>query len=157
MTTLSLIPTTTTDWWMVKNKRGETGLVPFNYLQTLTNDEKLMLEKSKYDSLKDSKLTNQLWYYGAISRVQCDQLFEFGKIGDFLVRDSETNAGDYSVSLKAAGRNKHFRVHFDDGVYCIGQRKFTSLDELIEHYKKAPIYTGPDGEKLYLVKPFLRP
>ena len=48
-------------------------------------------------------------------------------------------------------------MHFEDGVYCIGQRQFQSLDELIEHYKKAPIYTGDDGEKLYLIKPFLRP
>jgi len=146
------------DWWLVKNKLGETGLAPFNYLKKIELDEQ---EKNRYDSLKekDSKLTNKIWYYGAISRVQCDQLLnEFGKIGDFLVRDSETNAGDYSVSLKAVGRNKHFRVHFEDGVFCIGQRKFTSLDELIEHYKKAPIFTGQsDNEKLYLIKPFLRP
>ena len=149
------------DWWCVKNKKGETGLVPKNYVQALTNDEKLLLEKTKFDSLKeqkDSKLSSRPWYYGTISRGQCDQLLkDFGKYGDFLVRDSETNTGDFSVSLKAPGRNKHFRVHFEDGVYCIGQRKFTSLDELIEHYKKAPIYTGNDGEKLYLIKPFLRP
>lgn len=63
-------------------------------------------------------------------------------------------AGDFSVSLKASTRNKHFRVHMEDGVYCIGQRRFNSLDELVEHYKRAPIYTGPDGEKLYLIKPF---
>lgn len=38
--------------------------------------------------------------------------------------------GDFSVSLKAPGRNKHFRVHVEDGMYCIGQRKFHSLDQL---------------------------
>lgn len=38
--------------------------------------------------------------------------------------------GDYSVSLKAPGRNKHFRVHVENGMYCIGQRKFHSLDQL---------------------------
>lgn len=63
-------------------------------------------------------------------------------------------AGDFSVSLKAPLKNKHFRVHFEEGVYCIGQRRFSSLDELIEHYKKAPIYTSPSGEKMYLIKPF---
>jgi len=148
------------DWYMAKNKLGETGLIPKNYVQTLTNDEKLLLEKNKFDSLKekDSKLNNKTWYYGAISRGNCDQLLnDFGKDGDFLVRDSESANGDFSVSLKAPGRNKHFKVHFENSVYCIGQRKFNSLDELIEHYKKAPIYTGSDGEKLYLIKPFLRP
>ena len=29
--------------------------------------------------------------------------------------------GDYSVSLKAPGRNKHFRVHVEGALYCIGQ------------------------------------
>lgn len=85
---------------MVKNKNNETGLAPRNYLQILTTDE-LSLEKNKFDSLKEkdnSKLSNKPWYYGKISRGQCDQLLkEFGKYGDFLVRDSETNAGDFSV------------------------------------------------------------
>ncbi|CAG2180531.1 unnamed protein product, partial [Oppiella nova] len=84
-------------------------------------------------------------------------LNEMADDGDFLIRDSETNAGDYSVSLKAPMRNKHFRVHYDDGIYCIGQRRFGSLDELIEHYKKAPIYTSPKGDKMFLIKPFARP
>ncbi|XP_054709647.1 cytoplasmic protein NCK2-like isoform X2 [Uloborus diversus] len=95
------------------------------------------------------------WYVGSITRSECDRMLnEFAEDGDFVIRDSETNAGDFSVSLKAPTRNKHFRVHMEDGVYCIGQRRFNSLDELVEHYKRAPIYTGPDGEKLYLIKSF---
>lgn len=62
---------------------------------------------------------------------------------------------DFSVSLKAAGKNKHFKVQQLDGAYCIGQRRFTSMDELVEHYKKAPIFTSEHGEKLYLVKALL--
>ena len=31
------------------------------------------------------------------------------------VRDSESTTGDFSVSLKAPGRNKHFRVHVEAG------------------------------------------
>lgn len=59
---------------------------------------------------------------------------------------------DFSVSLKAVGKNKHFKVQLSDGVYCIGQRRFNSMDELVEHYKKAPIFTSEHGERLYLVK-----
>lgn len=62
---------------------------------------------------------------------------------------------DFSVSLKAAGKNKHFKVQLSEGVYCIGQRRFNSMDELVEHYKKAPIFTSEQGEKLYLVKALL--
>lgn len=88
--------------------------------------------------------------------------------------------GDYSVSLKAPGRNKHFRVHVENSMYCIGQRKFHNLDQLgehrsqiryaqsqsltkhflhlvllppVDHYQRAPIYTNKQGEKLYLVRP----
>ncbi|CAB0001885.1 unnamed protein product [Nesidiocoris tenuis] len=53
-----------------------------------------------------------------------------------------TKMGDYSVSLKAPGRNKHFRVHVDGALYCIGQRKFHTLDQLVDHYQRAPIYTN---------------
>lgn len=60
--------------------------------------------------------------------------------------------GDFSVSLKAPGRNKHFRVNVDNGMYCIGQRKFQTLDQLVDHYQRAPIYTNKQGEKLYLVR-----
>ena len=60
--------------------------------------------------------------------------------------------GDFSVSLKAPGRNKHFRVHVEGGMYCIGQRKFHNLDQLVDHYQRAPIYTNKQGEKLYLVR-----
>lgn len=58
--------------------------------------------------------------------------------------------------LKAPNRNKHFRVRVQDGIYEIGQQRFSSLDELIEHYKKHPIFKQ-ENEKLYLIKPFSFP
>ncbi|XP_011495001.1 PREDICTED: cytoplasmic protein NCK1 isoform X2 [Ceratosolen solmsi marchali] len=98
-------------------------------------------------------LLGKPWYYGSITRSQCDTLLnQHGHDGDFLIRDSETNMGDYSVSLKAPGRNKHFRVHVEGALYCIGQRKFHTLDQLVDHYQRAPIYTNKQGEKLYLVR-----
>lgn len=103
-------------------------------------------------------LSSKEWFFGSITRGQCDQMLnEFAEDGDFVIRESETNLGDYSVSLKASTRNKHFRVHVEDGVFCIGQRRFNTIDELVEHYKKAPIYTSPHGEKLYLIKSFQKP
>ena len=78
-------------------------------------------------------------------------LNERGVEGDFLIRDSESSPSDFSVSLKASGRNKHFKVQLVDSVYCIGQQRFHSMDQLVEHYKKAPIFTSEHGEKLYIV------
>ncbi|KAI1285962.1 Cytoplasmic protein NCK1 [Halotydeus destructor] len=172
-------PANDPDWWLARSKSNLTGLVPKNYVQVISDKEdkplatqkemsKLHLEnsspkvvaKQKHDEQTgiDFDVTLQSWYFGCIPRSQCDSLLnEFAEDGDFLIRDSETNSGDFSVSLKAPGRNKHFRVHFENGVYAIGQRRFSNLYELIEHYKKAPIYTSPKGEKMYLIKPFSRP
>ncbi|KAG9343524.1 hypothetical protein JZ751_013690 [Albula glossodonta] len=55
---------------------------------------------------------------------------------------------DFSISLKAQGKNKHFKVQLKDSLYCIGQRKFNSMEELVDHYKKAPIFTSEQGDKL---------
>jgi len=72
-------------------------------------------------------LREKAWFYGAITRADCDNLLnQYGQDGDFLVRSSETNIGDYSVSLKAPGRNKHFRVHVEGALYVIGQRRYTN-------------------------------
>ena len=72
------------------------------------------------------------------------------------VRLTPPQVGDYSVSLKAPGRNKHFRVEVKGALYCIGQRKFHTLDQLVDHYQRCPIYTNPQGEKLYLIRPLPR-
>lgn len=102
-------------------------------------------------------LNEKPWYHGVMSRQQCDQLLNaYAEDGDFLIRNSETSAGDFSVSLKAPIRNKHFRVHYVDDSFCIGQRKFDSLDELVEHYKRTPIYTSATGEKMFLKKAYSR-
>ncbi|XP_063070295.1 cytoplasmic protein NCK2a [Engraulis encrasicolus] len=103
---------------------------------------------------RTGKFAGKDWYYGGVTRLQAEcVLNERGEEGDFLVRDSESSPSDFSVSLKAEGKNKHFKVQMLDGLYCIGQRRFGSMEELLEHYKRAPIFTSEHGDKLYLVKP----
>ncbi|KAM3957693.1 LOW QUALITY PROTEIN: SH2/SH3 adaptor protein dock [Aphomia sociella] len=150
------------EWFRARDSRGRLGLVPRNYLQELAD----YLAQPYHESGSGSgsgggggaaSLSGRAWYYGAITRTHCDALLnQHGHDGDFLIRDSETNLGDYSVSLKAPGRNKHFRVHVEAGLYCIGQRKFPALEQLVAHYQRAPIYTNKQGEKLYLVRPLPR-
>lgn len=109
------------------------------------------------DEINSLNLNEKVWYHGQMSRNQCDQLLNaYAEDGYFVIRNSETNAGDFSVSLKAPVRNKHFRVHYVNRLFCIGQRKFNTLEDLIEHYKKTPIYTSPDGEKMFLKKAYPR-
>lgn len=150
------------EWWRCKNSRGMVGLVPKNYVMVL--DERPGLPSSTSSSpqnrsvapARTGKFAGRDWYYGNITRHQAECILnERGEEGDFLIRDSESSPSDFSVSLKAVGKNKHFKVQMTEGVYCIGQRRFNSMDELVEHYKKAPIFTSEHGEKLYLVKALL--
>nr|CAD7394534.1 unnamed protein product [Timema cristinae] len=163
-------PPSDPEWYKARNGQGQIGLVPRNYLQELSeyltqpyrNRDGGGERQDSLDRRPDGPgvrgierphLMGKPWYYGNITRAQCDTLLnQHGHDGDFLIRDSETNVGDYSVSLKAPGRNKHFRVHVEGALYCIGQRKFHTLDQLVDHYQRAPIYTNKQGEKLYLVR-----
>lgn len=170
-------PPSDPDWYKARNTSGQIGLVPKNYLielsQYLTQDRtgtgsngnggggngpannghgQTNNHNNSSEIMEDIK--GQPWYFGTISRAECDVLLtEKGMDGDFLIRESETNVGDYSVSLKAPGRNKHFRVHVEGTLFCIGQRKFATMNQLVEHYQRAPIYTSQKGEKLFLIRP----
>jgi len=149
-------PASDPDWLKARNTQAQVGLIPKNYLvelsQYLTNDAETC--SAKIIPQQDDDLRTKPWYYGSIGRAECDAMFtERGVDGDFLIRDSETNVGDFSISLKSFGRNKHFRIHLETGVYAIGQRKFSSLQHLVDHYQRAPIYTSQKGEKLYLIRP----
>lgn len=64
--------------------------------------------------------------------------------------------GDYSISLKDNVRNKHFWVQVDrqSGAFVIGTRSFKSMDALIQHYMKMPIFSNEaTKENLYLIRP----
>ncbi|XP_017265563.1 cytoplasmic protein NCK2a [Kryptolebias marmoratus] len=149
------------EWWRCRNSRGIVGLVPKNYVMVL--DERPGVPSSTSGSpqnrvapARSGRFAGRDWYYGNITRHQAECILnERGEEGNFLIRDSESSPSDFSVSLKAVEKNKHFKVQLSDGVYCIGQRRFNSMDELVEHYKKAPIFTSEHGEKLYLVKALL--
>ncbi|XP_061580620.1 cytoplasmic protein NCK2-like isoform X2 [Cololabis saira] len=150
------------EWWRCRDQRGAVGLVPKNYVAVL--DERpgpppagsSPPQSRSLAPARSGRFAGRDWYYGNITRHQAEcVLNERGEEGDFLIRDSESSPSDFSVSLKAPAKNKHFKVQQAEGVYCIGQRRFESMDELVEHYKKAPIFTSEHGEKLYLVKALL--
>lgn len=150
------------EWWRCKNSRGFVGLVPKNYVMVLEerpgqpSTTSGSPQNRQVAPARSGRFAGRDWYYGNITRHQAECILnERGEEGDFLIRDSESSPSDFSVSLKAVDKNKHFKVQLSDGMYCIGQRRFNSMDELVEHYKKAPIFTSDHGEKLYLVKALL--
>ncbi|XP_061661879.1 cytoplasmic protein NCK1 isoform X1 [Syngnathoides biaculeatus] len=150
------------EWWKCRKADGQLGLVPKNYVTVLdTASHKTTAGPAgpptpdcDYISPSGSgRFAGKEWYYGKVTRHQAEvALNQRGTEGDFLIRDSESSPNDFSISLKAQSKNKHFKVQLKESLYCIGQRKFNSMEELVEHYKKAPIFTSEQGDKLYLVK-----
>ncbi|XP_048883158.1 cytoplasmic protein NCK1-like isoform X2 [Brienomyrus brachyistius] len=148
------------EWWKCRKADGRVGLVPKNYVvvrqDSHDSPEAAGPPPPDCDYIEPAatgSFAGQPWYYGRVTRQQAEVALNVrGGDGDFLIRDSESSPHDFSISLKAQSKNKHFKVQLKDGLYCIGQRKFSSMEELVEHYKRAPIFTSEQGDKLYLTK-----
>ena len=53
-------------------------------------------------------------------------------------------------------RVRHFKVHYVQNFYKIGQKKFESMEALLEHYTRSPIYTSEEQGKAFLTNPLPR-
>ena len=84
------------------------------------------------------------WYFTETNRRDAERFLEQphnGK-GTFLIRPSDTNQGQESLSVLDLSKDKHFHVkHYrirrtDQGFYYISSKNvFASLPELVEHYR----------------------
>ncbi|CAF0898766.1 unnamed protein product [Adineta steineri] len=116
------------DWWQARNLRTkQSGYVPSNYISAL-ND-----------------LTACEWYFTETNRRDAERFLEQphnGK-GTFLIRPSDTNQGQESLSVLDLNKDKHFHVkHYrirrtNQGMYYISSKTlFSSLQDLVNHYQK---------------------
>uniref|UniRef100_A0A8C4QX05 NCK adaptor protein 1a n=1 Tax=Eptatretus burgeri TaxID=7764 RepID=A0A8C4QX05_EPTBU len=101
------------EWWRCRKTDGRLGFVPRNYVQVLGSGRASPTPqpiRMGLSPVSSGKFAGQPWYYGAITRQQAEAVLnERGSDGDFLVRDSESSPTDFSISLKATGKNKHFK------------------------------------------------
>lgn len=163
------------EWWRARNAQGQSGLVPTNYIQVVAaepspapsqtssgggsgmplathNNGASKLTPSGAKARAGGRFAGERWYFGRLSREESDALLnDYGSDGLFIVRDSESNPGDLSISLKAVARNKHFWVRVADDGFRIGNRHFPDMATLIHHYTNHPIYTNDKtGERLFI-------
>ena len=79
------------------------------------------------------------WYFGPIKRAEAEKMLRASTTrGTFLVRESESKPGDYSLSIQDGETVKHYRIRkLDEGGFFITRRAvFSNLNDLVEYYTK---------------------
>ncbi|NXD40729.1 GRAP protein, partial [Copsychus sechellarum] len=81
------------------------------------------------------------WYAGRISRHRAEErLLQRNHLGAFLVRDSESAPGEFSLSVSYGKHVQHFKVlRQRNGKYFLWEEKFNSLNELVDFYRTTTI------------------
>ncbi|XP_034387485.1 src homology 2 domain containing transforming protein D, b isoform X1 [Cyclopterus lumpus] len=102
-------------------------------------------------------LEKQVWYHGSLSRSESESLLTLCKECSYLVRNSQNNRSDYSLSLRSCQGFMHIKfTQYKDGKYVLGQNSppFDTIPEVINFYTthKLPIR---GAEHLSLLFPVL--
>ncbi|NWZ45579.1 GRAP protein, partial [Brachypodius atriceps] len=81
------------------------------------------------------------WYAGRISRHLAEErLLQRNRLGAFLIRDSESAPGEFSLSVSYGKHVQHFKVLRErNGKYFLWEEKFNSLNELVDFYRMTTI------------------
>ncbi|XP_078126110.1 GRB2-related adapter protein-like isoform X2 [Sander vitreus] len=99
--------------WVTAEIQGKRGYVPENYISLLPYP----------------------WFAGRVSRLDAEKRLCWQETGVFLVRESESAPGEFSVSVSYGERVEHFRVLEGGGQYCIWDESFCSLNRLVDFYR----------------------
>uniref|UniRef100_A0A8C6W092 Tyrosine-protein kinase n=2 Tax=Nothobranchius furzeri TaxID=105023 RepID=A0A8C6W092_NOTFU len=128
------------EWWLAKSLiTGQEGFIPSNYVA------------------KENTLEVEKWFFKDLSRRETERLLlaPGNKPGAFLVRESETSKGSYSLSVRDCDREqgdvvKHYKIRCLDkgGFYISPSSTFPSLQELVKYYSRTA-----DGLCLRLYEP----
>ncbi|XP_012610441.2 tyrosine-protein kinase HCK isoform X1 [Microcebus murinus] len=120
------------EWWKARSlATRKEGYIPSNYVARVNS------------------LETEEWFFKGISRKDAERhlLAPGNVLGSFMIRDSETTKGSYSLSvrdydLQQGDAVKHYKIRtLDNGGYYISPRMtFSTLQDLVAHYKK-----GSDG------------
>ncbi|XP_021459527.2 SHC-transforming protein 2 isoform X2 [Oncorhynchus mykiss] len=82
----------------------------------------------------EEQLRREAWYHGRMSRRDAEKLLV--RDGDFLVRDSATNPGQYVLTGMHCGLPKHLLLVDPEGVVRTKDMLFESISHLISYHLK---------------------
>ncbi|XP_066915704.1 SH2/SH3 adapter protein dreadlocks-like [Clytia hemisphaerica] len=112
------------------------------------------LTKLLVDS-QDAGFRREAYFAGKVGRSDCERKLKGKKEGAFLIRESESSAGNVTLSLKCPEDIIHFLVKITPDEFIIGHRSFATIQELVDYYSHTnPIYTSKSGKKVFLGTPY---
>ena len=79
------------------------------------------------------------WFFGAITRENAESLLEqsFNDCGSYLIRNSESTPGDYSLSVKCEQGVVHYKIKHSSKGYSISDwQPFESIPKLVAYYNE---------------------
>ncbi|XP_069007955.1 tyrosine-protein kinase Lck [Embiotoca jacksoni] len=136
---LKIINKDDAEWYLAESlTTGQRGYIPYNFVAMTT-------------------VETEPWFFKNISRNEAMRLLlaPGNTQGSFLIRESETTKGSYSLSVRDLDHNtgegvKHYRIRNMDsgGFYITAKISFNSLKELVQHHSR-----DADGLCTRLVKP----
>ncbi|XP_055514361.1 SHC-transforming protein 2 [Leucoraja erinacea] len=97
---------------------------------------------------EEEQLKRQTWYHGKISRKVAEALLV--QDGDFLVRDSLTNPGQYVLTGLHNGQAKHLLLVDPEGVVRTKDLLFESINHLINYHFESEVPIVAAESEVYL-------
>lgn len=72
-------------------------------------------------------------FHGRIPREKAEELLSANGLvnGRYLVRESNSSPGDYSLSLSYGGHILHYRLKYENERYFIDEQKYTTITDLV--------------------------
>ena len=94
------------------------------------------------------QLLKEEWFHGPISRVDAENLLR--NDGDFLVRESPANPGQYVLTGLQNNLKKHLLLVDPEGIVRTKDRTFESVSHLINHHRDTgrPIISADSALRL---------
>ncbi|NWX67535.1 FRK kinase, partial [Alca torda] len=103
----------------------------------------------------DQSIEAEPWFFGPVKRADAERQLSYtgNQAGAFLIRESESRKGEYSLSVFDGASVKHYRIRkLHEGGFFITRRKiFKTLHEFVDYYSK-----NSDGLCVVLGKPCLK-
>ncbi|CAM4623921.1 unnamed protein product [Leuciscus chuanchicus] len=105
--------------WYKAELNGKEGFIPKNYIEMKPHP----------------------WFYGKIPRAKAEEMLNKQRHdGAFLIRESESAPGDFSLSVKFGNDVQHFKVLRDGaGKYFLWVVKFNSLNSLVDYHRSTSV------------------